>query len=92
VKIGAAKGKFAGALKQREWVLRLRRPANWPQDLVPATVTINGKNTGTAVALVRDAKAMPFGDDSGTPDDEVFEIKIPARAVHSATDVTVSFQ
>jgi hypothetical protein len=35
---------------------------------------------------------MPFGDDAGAPDDGVFEIKIPARAVHSETDVTVSFQ
>jgi hypothetical protein len=92
VKIGAAQGKFAGALARREWVLRVRRPVDWPQTILPARVTVNGKVAGPAVPLARNAGAMPFGDASGAPDDGVFEIKIPARAVHPETDVVVSFQ
>jgi Glycosyl hydrolases family 31/PA14 domain/Domain of unknown function (DUF5110) len=87
--IGAAKGTYAGALKERAWILRFRRPAGWPE---PRKVEVNGRPADGLVKLASQAGAMPCGDAAGAPDGEVYELKLPARSVTKAVTVTVGFR
>jgi len=92
VAIGAAKGAFDGALKRRAWVLRIHPPVDWPKDLVPAGAETNGKKIHASVLrLVRDQSAIPFGDQAGAPDGDVFELKLPAADVSAGREVRVTF-
>ena len=92
VKIGAAVGKFNAALKERAWTLRIHSPVDWPKNLAPAQVRVNGKNINAPVHRVnRDATAMPFGDPAGAPDADVFEVTLPAAPVSHPQAVEVSF-
>ena len=92
VGIGAGKGAFKNALRQREWRLRIHPPVGWPSDMAPAEVRVNGKRIGVPVhRLNRDAAAMPFGDMSGAPDADVFEISLPAAPVVRSQSVEIAF-
>ena len=92
VKIGAAKGNFQGASKKRAWMLRIHPPADWPKNLAPAQVRVNGKKINAPIhRLNRDATAMPFGDQSGAPDADVFEVTLPAAPVSKSQSVEISF-
>ncbi len=95
VDIGAAKGTFHGELKRRSWVLRIRRPANWPADLQPTQIKINGRPMAILDSpirrLARTANAMPFGDLAGAPDGDVYEITLPAAPVSRRQVVEVTY-
>ncbi len=92
VEIGAAAGNFAGELTQRAWVLRLRRPINWSENLLPTEVSVNGEKIDVPIhRLARDAMAMPFGDKAGAPDADVFELTLPAAPVTTSDTVEISF-
>lgn len=92
VEIGAAMGNFKGAITHRSWVLRLRAPAGWPGNLVPARATSNGKPIAASFRrIARNPDAMPFGDKSGAPDSDVFEIALPERPVESGQQVQIQF-
>jgi hypothetical protein len=106
VEIGAAKGNFGGESKERAWTLRIHLPAapkrsegglaNWPKELTPIEVKINGKPINILDwpirHLARAAGAMPFGDPTGAPDGEVFEINLPASPVAQSRSVEISFK
>jgi len=90
VEIGAAKGTFKNALKKRAWTLRLHLPVDWPKNLMPTDVKVNGKQIKAQVhRLSRDAAAMPFGDRSGAPDADVFEISLPSAPVSESQTVEI---
>jgi len=92
VKIGAATGTFHGASKTRAWVLRIHPPADWPKDLAPAQVKANGKKINVPIhRLNRDVTAMPFGDQTGAPDAEVFEVSLPPAPVLHQQSVDIQF-
>jgi alpha-glucosidase (family GH31 glycosyl hydrolase) len=91
VSIGAADGNFSGALTQRSWVVRLHRPPNWPQDLAPAQVTLNGQPIGPVVRRVKNTTAMPLGAENGAPDADVFEITIPKSSVLASNYLVATF-
>jgi hypothetical protein len=92
VDFGAGAGNFHGALKKRAWTLRIHPPINWPKDLAPAAVKLDGKKVNLAVQrLARAANAMPLGDKAGAPDADVFEIGLPAAPVAQARSVEISF-
>jgi hypothetical protein len=92
VKIGAATGTFHGASKTRAWILRIHPPADWPKDLAPAQVKANGKKINVPIhRLNRDVTAMPFGDKTGAPDADVFELTLPAASVSKSQSVEISF-
>jgi hypothetical protein len=92
VGIGAAVGKFAGALKERNWTLRVHLPVDWPKNLLPSNVRVNGKETGVGFSkLNRAANATPFGDKLGAPDADVIEINLPAAPVSKSQAVEISF-
>ena len=92
VKIGAATGTFHGASKTRAWVLRIHPLADWPKDLAPAQVKANGKKINVPIhRLNRDVTAMPFGDKTGAPDADVFELTLPAASVSKSQSVEISF-
>jgi alpha-glucosidase (family GH31 glycosyl hydrolase) len=92
VAIDAAKGAFDGALKRRAWVVRIHPPVDWPKDLVPAGAEADGKKIHAPVRwLARDQSAMPFGDQAGAPDGDVFELKLPAAAVSVEREIQVTF-
>ena len=92
VKIGAAAGTYHGALKTRAWVLRIHPPADWPKDLAPAQVKANGKKINAPIhRLNRDVTAMPFGDKTGAPDADVFEVTLPAVSVSKSQSVEITF-
>lgn len=82
VEIGAANGDFPGALQQRAWILRIHKPSNWPKNFAPVEIMLNGKKIADDVRrLSRDKTAMPFGDQTGAPDGDVFELKLPSAPV-----------
>jgi hypothetical protein len=92
VAIGAAAGHFQGALIERAWILRIHPPGDWPGNLAPADVRVNGGKINAPVQLLkRDATAMPFGDPAGAPDSDVFEVALPAAPVASGQTVDISF-
>jgi len=93
VEVGSAVGKYAGALKKRAWTLRIHPPANWPKDLAPAQVRLNGKSLSTPVQrLNRNASAMPLGDPAGAPDADVFEVSLSAASVSHRQAVVMYFE
>ena len=92
VAISAATGDFKGASAQRAWVLRLHRPVNWPANLVPTRARTNGKDIRNPFRrIARNDTAMPFGDKSGAPDADVFELVLPAAPVTKAREIEITF-
>jgi alpha-glucosidase (family GH31 glycosyl hydrolase) len=92
VEIYAAKGTFPGALNKRAWTLRIHPPANWPKDWLPKEVKINGKASPLPVhRLVRAENTMPLGDPTGAPDEDVFEINLPATRVSHSQSIYIAF-
>jgi Glycosyl hydrolases family 31/PA14 domain/Domain of unknown function (DUF5110) len=81
VSIGAAAGKFTGALNSRSWVVRLRRPPDWPNDFAPAQVTLNGRSIGATVRRARNSTVLPLGASEGAPDADIFEVIVPESSV-----------
>jgi len=80
IEIGAANGNFHGALSQRRWILRLHLPNDWSN--APLLVNCNGRKISAALHhLPRNDSAMPLGDESGSPDGDVFEVELPAASV-----------
>jgi hypothetical protein len=93
VEIGAAAGTFAGALKTRAWTLRIHPPTGWPENLEPAAVRVNGKETGVVFRKFnRAAAATLFGDKLGAPDGDVIEISLPAAPVAESQAVEIPFK
>ena len=92
VNVGAAKGTFKNALKQRVWQLRIHPPADWPKNLAPTDIRVNGKKINAQIHLLnRDVTAMPFGDKTGAPDGDVFEIRLSATPVTHPQAVEIHF-
>lgn len=92
VNIGAAAGTYHGALKKRAWILRIHPPADWPKNPAPAQVKANGKKINALIHLLnREAAAMPFGDKTGAPDADVFELTLPTASVSQSQSVEISF-
>ncbi len=90
VDIGAAIGKFSGALGERAWRLRIHPPGGWPEN--PTHIIINGKIADVPIhRLNRDTAAMPLGDAAGAPDSDVFEASLPAKSVAQNQSVEISF-
>ena len=95
VDIDAAKGDFAGASKERAWKLRLHAPANWPKDFGPVEVKVNGQTVtpdSLGIHQLQRADVMPFGDATGAPDEQVFELTLPSAPVAEKQTVEVTFQ
>jgi hypothetical protein len=92
VAIDPAIGAFPGALTERSWVLRLRRPPHWTTDLVPSQVTLNGQSIGPVLQRIKNASAMPLGDLVGAPDADVFELTVPAGPVASSNVIVARFE
>jgi len=91
VVISPAVGGYPGALANRSWIARLRRPPNWPADLAPVSVTLNGQPIGPVVRRVKNISAMPLGADNGAPDADVFEVVVPSSPVTSSNVLIASF-
>ena len=92
VTIGAAAGNFQGALNERAWILRIHPPVDWPKELAPVHVRVNGEQINAQInRLQQDAAAMPFGDPAGAPDSDVFEVTLPAAPVTQGQSVDISF-
>jgi hypothetical protein len=92
VSIGPAVGSFSNAPTRRSWVLRIHRPPNWPADLAPAQVTVNGQATGPVIRRAQNATAMPLGADNGAPDADSFEVTLPEGSVAASNLVVAAFQ
>ncbi len=95
VDIGAASGDFAGAMARRSWKLRIHVPESWPRKLMGAETSVNGLRIIDQISFpprARAEKAMPFGDISGAPDGEVFEITLPPAPVTQKQSVEISFK
>ena len=91
VSIAPAVGTYAGALEQRSWIVRFRRPASWPASLAPAQVTLNGQPIGPVTRRVKDAIAMPLGAGNGAPDADVFEVTVPESSVLVSNTLVATF-
>ena len=92
VRIGPGGGNFRGAEPYRGWVLRVHRPANWAQNLVPVQVKANGHTLRSVIReSVRDRSTMPFGDKIGAPDSDVWEVRLPSIPVNEVIEAEVGF-
>jgi hypothetical protein len=92
VAIGAPIGKFNGALTERSWVLRIHPPADWPKNLLPSMIRLNGREAGlTFRKLTQSSGTMPLGDAHGAPDADIFEINLPAAPVSKGQILEVFF-
>ena len=91
VSIGAAVGKFSGALTARSWVVRLRRPPNWPDHLAPVEITFNGRSFGPAIRHAKNIGSMPLGAKDGAPDADVFELTVPEGSVLKSNILVARF-
>ena len=91
VSVAPAAGTFPGAATTRSWVVRLHRPPNWPPDLAPVEVTLNGETIGPSVRRIRNTSAMPLGADNGAPDADVFEVSLPETSVQASNVVQAAF-
>jgi hypothetical protein len=91
VSIAPAQGSFSGALSQRSWIVRWHRPPNWPSDLKPVKVTVNGQSVGPIVHRAKSETAMPLGSESGAPDGDVFEVTLPENSVLTSQLVIATF-
>jgi hypothetical protein len=91
VEIGAAKGKFSGASKEREWILRVHRPMGWSQNLLPLQIKADGKTVAGTLLKPRRVDAMPFGDKLGAPDSDVFDVHLSETPVSRKMVVEISF-
>ena len=55
-------------------------------------VRVNGKKINAPIhRLNRNVTAMPFGDQTGAPDADVFELTLPAASVYKSQSVEISF-
>ncbi|HMD53171.1 MAG TPA: hypothetical protein VKJ65_01305, partial [Phycisphaerae bacterium] len=92
VTINTPNGNFPGALKQRSWILRIHPPANWPDQSAITQATVNGKKIKSPIhRLTRNETAMPFGDQAGAPDGDVFELKLSPVSVYKSERVELGF-
>lgn len=94
VDINPAMGDYNGALKTRSWKLRIHLPANAPKNLMGSETSYNGLRIIDQLSFpptARSAKAMPFGDISGAPDGDIFELTLPPAPVSQKQSVEISF-
>jgi alpha-glucosidase (family GH31 glycosyl hydrolase) len=91
VSIDPAVGTYAGAISQRAWNIRFRRPPGWSTDLTPMLVTVNGQAVGPIVRRIKNATTMPLGSDVGAPDADVFDVQLPAGSVLASNLVVATF-
>jgi hypothetical protein len=92
VEIGAAIGNFSGALTERSWILRIHPPKNWPENSEAVQASVNGVKVKSPVnRLARGENAMPFGEKSGAPDADIFEVSLPSSPVSKSQSVEIQF-
>ena len=95
VDINPAAGDFDGALKKRSWKLRIHVPPSWPKNLMASMASMNGLRVidqHSFPPVPRSEKAMPFGDVSGAPDGDIFELTLPPATVKQKQSIELSFQ
>ena len=95
VDIYRTRGDFAKSIQMRSWKLRIHVPSNWPKNLMGAETAINGRRISDQISTplrAKSEKAMPFGDISGAPDRDVFEMTLPPAPVMEKQSVEISFQ
>lgn len=78
ITINPAQGSYPNALSDRSWILRLRTPANWPQN--PQHVTVDGVRTSFN-SIPRNQNATPFAVSGGSPDGTIIEVQVPSASV-----------
>lgn len=91
IAIGAAAGSYSNAPALRSWVARIHRPPDWPSDLAPSSVTVNGVAAGPVVRRAKNTSGMPLGAEDGAPDADVFEVTVPATPVQSTNLLVARF-
>jgi hypothetical protein len=92
VEINAAVGKFPRALEERSWVVRIHLSTDRPKNLQPASVRINGEESGARFHKIKQAvDATPLGDPRGAPDGDIFEINLPAAPVSRSQILEIKF-
>jgi alpha-glucosidase (family GH31 glycosyl hydrolase) len=95
VVIDAATGTFNGASSSRSWKLRLHAPVDWPKGFGPVEVKLNGQTVtpdSLNIHQLQRADVMPFGDATGAPDEQVFEMTLPTASVTQKQTVDITFQ
>ena len=90
VKLNARRGHYEGQTSKRAWIIRLRRPKEWPKEWSPSEVTTSDNRILPVVYRRRSPDAMPFGDPLGAPDSDVFEIRVPSTSTGSTLVLTVT--
>ncbi|MBN2163169.1 MAG: DUF5110 domain-containing protein [Pontiellaceae bacterium] len=84
VVIDPAEGTYEEARTNRSWRVRLHTSK------VPTQVLVDGKKTDF-VRIERDAEAMPFSVDGGSPDGDVIEVNVPSAPVSGKRSIAVVF-
>jgi alpha-glucosidase (family GH31 glycosyl hydrolase) len=89
VNIDPAQGTFNGAIKDRSWVVRLHKTAEW-KNSVPKSVTIDGLSAEFTI-INKDENEMPFMNNGGSPDGDIVEVLVPKAAVSGKRVIEVTY-
>ena len=93
VAIGAAEGKYPGALQERSWTLRIHPPAGLVKNSTPVEIKLNGQKIDSPIQrLARAENAMPLGDRTGAPDGDVYEVTLPAAPVTQSNYIEIAWK
>jgi len=90
IRISPANGTFDGALENRAWKIRLRKPSTWSDYRLSKVKKGWRKLSFTNIG--KDTKAMPFQNSGGAPDSDIIEILVPSSPVDAKQTITVTFE
>jgi len=88
--ISPANGTFDGALENRAWKIRLRKPATW-NDYRLSKVK-KGWRKLSFTNIDKNVDAMPFQNSGSSPDSDIIEILIQSGPVDAKQTITVTFK
>ena len=91
VDISAAQGAYDGALSQRAWTIRLRKPYNWQNEYKVKSVKVNGIALEYEI-IKRNPDAMPFTVTGGAADADILLITIPTISVDQPQQLEIKFE
>ena len=90
IDIHAADGDY-GAVAERSWTLRVRRPLSWSGGFEAVSASVNGSNSEFE-CIKRNPTAMPFTVKGGASDSDIIQIFIPSSAVDKSNHIEVYFK
>lgn len=88
VTISAANGTFSGAVANRAWKIKVRKPDAWTNSTL-STAQLSGE-TLSITPVAKNSTAMPFQHGGGAPDSDTVEISVPVGPVKNQLVIVIT--